>query len=183
MIITHGVYRFAPKRVAYRGDYCLRCQSERVAELRRTFDAGHLFFVPILPLGYRQHWHCSICGRDPHERIASSRGFRLFAAIAFGCFAAFAWLIPIDGPEVAPIAWGLRGGTTACFLAAYAWLRFGRTSEPLPQRLAGVRPLPDDFCYYCGGSLDAEGFCGSCQVWRLDGLSTSGGLPHHRKNR
>jgi hypothetical protein len=167
MLLVHGHYRFGAKRIAYRNDYCLRCDSVRMALLFRTFDVGHLFFVPLLPLGHRRRWRCSTCGHDPHERVASSQGIKLLAAVAFGIFAAVAWLVPITRPEDAASWWSFRTAMTLGFLGALAWCR---TMPPtnLKEQLRNVPPLPLDACVFCGGSLDARGFCYSCEVTRLD---------------
>src|ERR1700686_3493787 len=47
MLIIRGSYHFWPKRVAFRNDYCLRCQAPRRSIAIRTFDVGHLFWNPI----------------------------------------------------------------------------------------------------------------------------------------
>src|SRR5438876_1035324 len=108
MLIVYGCYHFARRRIAYRNDYCLRCSSVRRADLYRTFDAGHLFFIPLLPLGRRRRWHCAACGQNPHERVASSQGIKVLAVVAFAVFTAVAWLVPITRPEDVSFGWGFR---------------------------------------------------------------------------
>ena len=57
MIIIHGVYRFAPKRRAFRNDFCLTCKAN---------------WIPLLPLGVWKKRVCSVCGRDPHVALSPS---------------------------------------------------------------------------------------------------------------
>jgi hypothetical protein len=56
--IHYGRYRLLSRRVGYRADYCLTCDSPRIAEQYRTLDLFHIYFVPLLPLGLWRHWHC-----------------------------------------------------------------------------------------------------------------------------
>ena len=66
MLIVRGSYHFWPKRVAFRNDYCLRCQAPRRSIAIRTFDVRHLFWIPILPVGFWKRWQCEVCGQAPH---------------------------------------------------------------------------------------------------------------------
>ena len=75
MLIIHGVYHLWPKRVGFRNDYCLGCDKPRRSFAVRTFDVGHLFWIPILPVGLWKHWKCSECGRDPHVHVRTRRSF------------------------------------------------------------------------------------------------------------
>ena len=56
MVIIHGVYHWSPKQVEFRNDYCLSCSAQRRAIRVRTFDVAHLFWIPILPLGFWKRW-------------------------------------------------------------------------------------------------------------------------------
>src|SRR5437879_4143615 len=73
MLIIRGAYHFRPTRVAFRNDYCLSCQAPRRAIAVRSFDVGHFFWVPILPVGYWRHWKCSECRRKPHSNLKLRR--------------------------------------------------------------------------------------------------------------
>ena len=53
MFVIHGAYHFWPKRVAFRNDYCFTCGQACRAVAIRTFDVGHIFWIPILPVGSR----------------------------------------------------------------------------------------------------------------------------------
>jgi len=66
LFIVYGVYRWKAKRVAFRNDYCLVCGEARRAVQVRTFDVGHIFWIPILPAGFWKRWVCTVCGQDPH---------------------------------------------------------------------------------------------------------------------
>jgi hypothetical protein len=176
MLILYGYYRFAVRRIAYRNDYCLRCDGVRMAELIQTFNVGHLFFIPLLPLGRWRRWLCMGCGHNPHERQASSPGFKLFVAITFALLTVFGFLMPITRPEDVPIAWGFRSVMLLGFLGALAWCR---TKPPtnLKEQLLGVPPLPQDVCALCHAALDARGFCAACKATRLE-VTRPGAVTH-----
>ena len=57
-----GVYRFRPRTVGYRNDFCLTCMAPRRALEVRTFNVGSLRGLPLIPLGYWSRWLCSVCG-------------------------------------------------------------------------------------------------------------------------
>ena len=65
MITITGRYRFFPKPVAFRNDFCLRCDEQTIALSERTFDVLHFFWIPILPVGLWRRWFCSQCGYKP----------------------------------------------------------------------------------------------------------------------
>jgi hypothetical protein len=170
-MLIHGTYCFAPRRHAYRNDYCLSCDAVRVAEQVKTLDFIHVYFIPLVPLGRRKHWKCSVCGNNPHERVKSTQGFKVLTAFAFGLFAAFGWALAIlmmaRGGGAPADLFGFIAVMTLCFIAALLWCRAKPTTN-LKHQLPHVPPLPADICIYCGGGLDIMGFCGQCRVQRLE---------------
>ena len=87
MLLVHGAYHFWPKRVAFRNDYCVTCDGPRRAIAVRTFDVGHVFWIPILPVGFWRHWVCSACKRNPHVTSKMGRSIK---------WAGVYWLIAIS---------------------------------------------------------------------------------------
>jgi hypothetical protein len=78
MEIVVGRYRFAQRVLAFRRDFCLSCDSERVAYLVRSFDALHLYWVPLVPLGFLKRWTCATCKNPPHRRVKTSKPMKVF---------------------------------------------------------------------------------------------------------
>ena len=93
MFIIHGAYHFWPKPVAFRDDYCLSCQSPRRSIAIRTLDVGHIFWIPVLPVGFWKHWKCISCGKDPHVNPKTRRSF-LWAGLL--CLIARIWCDALD---------------------------------------------------------------------------------------
>lgn len=164
MFIIYGIYRWARARVGYRNDYCLNCEEQRVAEQYRTFDCGHVFFIPLLPLGNRRRWHCSSCGNNPHERVRTSRTLLILFTVVVGIFTALMWLGGSVPPEEAALIWSMRIVFTLGFAGLVYWIRRSKPAVGLREHLEQVPPLPRDVCLYCRGALDPEGACPPCGV-------------------
>ncbi|MEI6235978.1 MAG: hypothetical protein WCT04_23230 [Planctomycetota bacterium] len=84
MIVLHGIYKFSKTLIGSQNCFCKSCNSEQSAEQFRTFNAWHVFFIPVLPLGYQQSWCCKKCGNDPHARTITSPLLLMIAIILFG---------------------------------------------------------------------------------------------------
>jgi hypothetical protein len=156
MFLIHGVYRFWPKRVAFRNDYCLRCQTPRRSIAIRTFDVGHIFWIPFLPVGFWKHWKCTVCGQDPHVHVKTRRSFKWAGLICLLFMSAAFWVAPVDSdPELMIIGWMLR--VAAPLGAVLLFVHLLRTpKEPsLRQRLAAIEPASDAVCPFCGTPLIA----------------------------
>ncbi len=165
------MYRLGKKRIAYRNDFCLTCQAERIAEQYRTFDVIHVLFVPVLPLEFETHWHCVVCGENPHERTRTSKIMKIAAAALLALFLAALWSFPATGADAAGL-WTLRITAPRALAGLLVSLRDSAGSISLQEGLKSVRPLPSDFCLYCGAVLESDGFCRRCQV-RHDSLNRS----------
>jgi hypothetical protein len=76
MFIVYGSYHFWPKKVGFRDGYCLGCQAPRRSIAIRTLDVGHMFWIPILPVGFWKHCKSSMCNRDPHANTKTRRSFK-----------------------------------------------------------------------------------------------------------
>jgi len=169
MLLIHGVYHFWPKRVAYRNDYCLSCEGPRRAIATRTFDVGHIFWVPFLPVGYWKHWSCTQCRRDPHVNPKTRRTFKWIGLVCLLLLSAMFFATPVD-PSVAVVGWVLRlvplAGAAALL---FQLLRSGR--EPsLRERLASIPPAAEVVCPFCSVPLvpasDQRWSCPGCGVER-----------------
>jgi hypothetical protein len=71
-MLIFGHYKFFPKRTAYRADWCNACQNEGVSHQTRHLYVGHLFWIPLLPLGWYNTWRCADCQRNPRTRVTTS---------------------------------------------------------------------------------------------------------------
>ena len=168
MLVIHGRYFLARRILAFRNDYCLACAAPRLALRHRTFDVLHVFWIPLLPLGFWKRWHCSSCGQDPHAQVRTSRAVKWIGVGLLAFFGVVGWLAPIKpGDEV--VTWFMRIGLPLG--ALWAGWATARSVEPesLKERLAAVRPHDDPSCPLCGNGLvllDATWRCTKCGVER-----------------
>jgi hypothetical protein len=150
MLLIHGAYHFWPKRVAFRNDYCLRCSAPRRAIAIRTFDVGHIFWIPILPVGFWKHWTCAVCGCDPQASVNTRRSFKWVGLALLLLVSVAMWATPIDSdPESTRLGWILR---IAAPLGSAVLLRhlLRTPKEPsLRARLATIEPAADTLCPFC----------------------------------
>ena len=163
LFIVYGVYHWKTKRVAFRNDYCLVCGEARRAVQVRTFDVGHIFWIPILPAGFWKRWVCTVCGRDPHVTTKTRRGFKWVGLFVLVLFAAVLWMAPVE-PDAAAVSWSLR---IAASVGAVLVLRhlLNTPKEPtLKEWLANLPPAADTVCPFCGAQLLILASQCSCQV-------------------
>jgi hypothetical protein len=152
VLIVYGVYRWKPKPVAFCNDYCLSCGKQRRAVQIRTFNAGHIFWIPILPVGFWKRWVCTTCGRDPHVSTRTRRGFKWVGLFILLIFSAVFWFVPVESDDVALI-WALRVVTPIGAFLTLVHL-FRTEKEPsLQSKLATVQPAADTVCPFCGAPL------------------------------
>jgi hypothetical protein len=174
MIVVWGVHRFSRKVAGYRNDFCLNCRQNQVAEWWRSFNVGHLYWIPLIPLGTRYEWSCSVCGIDPHARVESSKGFKIFVAGFFVLLtlASLTAAVVASGnlapdffkPSEAGSVW--IAAVVGAVLSAATIFWATRTGGPtdLSEQLQRVPRLSSEQCHYCKGKLDAEGHCAGCDV-------------------
>ena len=153
-LIHWGIYRFADRIVGYRNDYCLRCESHRLALRHRSFRVVHIWFVPLIPLGWSKSWRCRVCGGDPHVRVKTRESIRWAGTIAVGLLAGIGWLAqPGRRPEDFWYIWGLRiGATTICAAGVRLSLR-SPAEVDLAEKLRSIEPNLDRTCVVCGAEM------------------------------
>ena len=159
MFIVHGAYHFWPKRVAFRDDYCLGCAGQRRSIAVRSFDVGHIFWIPILPVGFWKHWKCTACGHDPHINPKTRRSFEWAGLLCLIAVSVILWETP--DLENGVTAWILRMAAPAAAIWLLAHLLRSPKEPSLRERLASIPPATDAICPFCSTPL----LCGSGTRW------------------
>jgi len=169
LIIVHGIYRFRPKRVAFRNDYCFSCARPCRSIQVRTFDVWHLFWIPLLPLGFRKPWCCTTCRRPPHAYPGTRRGFKwaglgvlLFLAAAF-------WFAPLT-PDMLVMGWLCRVGAPIGAIFTLRHILRAPEEPSLREKLAAIPSASDTVCPFCGSALlfqSSRYSCPACGVVRV----------------
>lgn len=169
-IIIYGWYRFARSVVAYRRDYCLSCDAERTAFQRRAFYVLHVFWLPLLPLGFWRAWQCAACAGDPHVLPGTRRSILWLCVACLALLAVAFWAGPlrVESSDAAFI-WSLRVIFPLATLAA-AWALLRRPPDAkLSDKLRTVQPLLDPTCPLCGVMLmpsEPRWRCPKCGIER-----------------
>lgn len=165
MILIHGTHRFGQKQTGVRKDFCNSCEDECLSEQWQSFDFGHLFWIPLLPLGTRKRWLCRTCRQDPRARYRTRRPIKILGLFAVGLFM-LAMYAAKPKPDEVTFIWGARIFFTFAFLG----LLYSILQPPPPltedDRRKLVKPLPLDTCLYCDGPVELRPrpHCPSCQI-------------------
>ena len=166
MVIIHGVYRWQPVNVAFRHDYCRRCALGTLSVLVRTFNVLHLFWVPVLPLGWWKSWFCVRCGYKPHAVARTRRGFKIAAAVVLGLFTIAAWLTPKGSGSTLEILI-ISGVMLPLFALAVRWAIVHKPEPDFRANLALMPPYEAWDCPLCGAELvrlSSTAYCSSCKA-------------------
>lgn len=165
-----GVRSYQSRIVAYRSDFCLSCETPRRAHQIRSFKAYHIFFIPVLPLGFWREWRCSECGRDPHLYQGSLRRVAWFVVAFLGACAIVGIRESFDNQDSTATGWLLRLALpTVFFIALWLTLR-NKPDRALGEKLEKISPYEDTICALCHGTLVlADGWrCSECGVERKE---------------
>ncbi|MGO8690111.1 MAG: hypothetical protein ACLQLG_10790 [Thermoguttaceae bacterium] len=164
MLLVHGRYRFGTKRVACRNDYCTHCRGPTFTEGYRSFVVVHLYFIPLIPLGFYTRWVCARCRNDPAGKRPARAWLLLFGLVAGLVAMGVVFSVPWPDNDI-EAKWGLRAIFTAfTSLVLYNLVRTDRGAYR--EARENVAPLGHDRCPYCGEPLPSmpEPPCGKCRV-------------------
>ena len=168
MIFLHGIYRFRPKRVAFRSDYCLPCALPYRSVQIRTFDAWHLFWIPLVPLGFHKRWRCTNCGKQPHVHPGTRSGFKWAGLVVLLLLAALFWAAPLT-PDMLIFGWVVRASAPIGAILTLIHLLRTPKDPSLEQKLAAIPRASDTVCPFCGSALivlSSQCSCPACGIVR-----------------
>ena len=174
-MIWHGAYRWFPRKVGFRNDYCMTCRAPRRAEQVRTFDVLHLNLVPVLPLGFRRRWVCQECGLRPRQVRLTLRLIAQMVLVASLIEAATFWgsifFVGLAIAEDVDAFWFLGVICSVVAVALGGYLIFWPPAGPSYEELRQSVPAANDTkCPFCGTPLIDEFFdchCPDCGAKRL----------------
>ena len=167
MILIHGIYRWAAKRIAFRNDYCLSCEAPRKAMQIRTFDAWHLFWVPLLPLGFIKRWFCMTCGMQPSHNKKTRFGYKIAGMFVLLIFTVFFWMCPVQQGDEA-FFWVFRIGAPLGLMFTFFHLLRSKRDPTYSDHFHSVKAADDTICPFCNVPLVAmpQFLCPVCGVHR-----------------
>jgi hypothetical protein len=168
LLIFHGIYQLRPKRIAFRNDYCLSCRRPCRSVQIRTFDAWHVFWIPLLPLGFHKRWRCTTCGRLPHVYPGTRRGFKWAGLVVLLIFTAAFWAIQLTADTLI-MGWVIRVAAPLGAILTLVHLLRSPKDRSLEEKLAAIPPASDTVCPFCGSALlllSSQCSCPSCGIVR-----------------
>jgi zinc ribbon protein len=164
-----GAYHFRPRRLAFRNDYCLSCGKTQRAVQVRTFEVVHLFWIPIVPLGFWKRWICTTCNRQPHINTKSLRPFKWAVLVMLVLASAVSWAFPISASDSVVGSWMFRiGGPLGVLLILVHLIRTPQ-GPSRKELLRTVQPATDTICPFCGTqmlALASQCSCPTCGIIR-----------------
>ena len=173
VLVIHGTYHWQRRLLAFRNDYCLTCGQPRLAYLHRTFDVLHVFFVPILPLGFWKRWRCAACGENPHARVATARSLKWVGIVLLLLFTVVFWTVTpgrTGGKDDDPaMIWTFRFGFPVAAAFAIRHTLRAKPPERLAEKLRTIVPNRDSTCPRCATTLTVASpwyRCGRCGLER-----------------
>jgi hypothetical protein len=164
-----GVRSYKPKIVAYRNDFCLSCEAPRRSHQIRSFKMYHVYFIPVVPLGFWREWQCSDCGRNPHKYYPRDlKRARWVAVLLTGFFAIAGIVSSFDKQDSPATVWLMRLGLPALFFAMLWFALRDTPDRALRDKLKQVSPDQDNTCALCSGALvlHQESSCSQCGAKR-----------------
>jgi hypothetical protein len=170
-MIVAGHYSYGRKLVAYRNDYCLSCEAPRRAYRVRSFEVLHIFFVPLLPLGFWRSWQCSVCGRDPHKNPRVHKFWLWAVIVVLAVLSLVAWVPSIAQAQNADDRTGIWVMRFACPIVALFMLYhmpLQKTRLQLNEKLREIQPAQEAICPLCQNALipGDRWRCSNCGVER-----------------
>jgi hypothetical protein len=175
MWIVYGFYKFKQHVIGYREDYCNKCRVQVVAKYLHFFYCGHIFFIPLIPLGFHKLWVCPHCDTDPRLVGDVRSSIWLLGAIPFGLLGLLTLSLefsprkPSEDNGSSPASPDdhillIAGLVFFLISAAFSWA-YSNGKKIIAQRPAITPNL--DVCPQCHTRLPADEspvVCPSCQV-------------------
>lgn len=161
-MLIWGMYEIKKLILGYRQGLCNYCNAPVLIWRRRYFRLGHLFFLPLLPLGWAECWICSQCENDPDVRYADNVRFLRGAAVFFavtGLFLFIGSFFGAKGEDLRVLTYVGLG----LLAAAAALVRYAR---PKPQPIPPKITRDTEHCLRCRGALQTEPHlhCPACNL-------------------
>ncbi|MEZ6002900.1 MAG: hypothetical protein R3F17_04695 [Planctomycetota bacterium] len=168
-MLIHGIHRFGGKYLAFRMDYCLTCKGLRWAFLIRSFRWFHIYWIPLIPLGYDKSWQCVICANDPQAPTKTRLIFKLLAVLALSVLSLAAIVSSKSESMSANEDQALRLGIWVSLLAAVVWTIRHKPELNRKQTRALAPITPVEYCPGCEGSMirGQPDYCQSCGLQHL----------------
>ena len=151
MFFIFGTHLFGLRRYAYKYMMCSNCDMSRLFIQTRGFAWGHLFWIPLIPLGYHYSWHCASCAKEDNKMPTS---FTLKLVILLALSVVLYMLTVGEWATLVgdTVLWWQMG--TGSLLVWSIYETFNHFKKKEKNKHKYMLPLPDsDYCSICDGEL------------------------------
>lgn len=157
MFLISGFKQFNLHRYSYKWMQCRRCQQPQVFEQWRWSAWMHLFYIPLIPVGYQYEWRCTACG----SKAASDQETGLITKFLLLVLALWLeYILAFEYQSVEVLAsWqpALRWSAVVVVLLTITWLGYAivyHRKRKTQRRYKGMLPLRNlTECALCDGEL------------------------------
>ncbi len=169
MFFIFGTHLFGLKRYAYKYMECSHCETPRLFMQTRGFAWGHLFWIPLIPLGYQSSWHCASCTKEDNTMPTSFVVKLLLLVALLGAF--YMATIGELSENLGEYAIWWQGGIGILLLWSM-YETFNHFKKKEKNKYRYMYPLPDsEYCAICDGELNTtergEFQCKDCKCFAL----------------
>ena len=163
-----GIGSYKSRIVAYRNDFCIACDAPRRTYEIKSLKVYHVYYIPVIPLGFWREWQCSVCRRDPHKYPGTSKRAIWVVVLLAGFFAMAGIIASFEPRDSIITVWVLRLGFPAVFVVLLWLVLRNKPDRFLRKKLATVAPDEGDHCALCDGPLvlDDGWRCSQCGAQR-----------------
>lgn len=152
-MIIFGTYKVARKQVAYANSFCRNCETSILAQCWRYFSLGHLFYIPLIPLGFRREWICPGCGEPPLHRYRTGRTIKWLGFLGCGSVSLLIFSALFADAEIPAedIGMAIRITVVSGLIAA-AFLWSALKHQPIATKRQILESVPEtgiEACAYC----------------------------------
>jgi len=170
MFYIFGTHYFGSRNYAYKWMECKSCKMPRVFIQSRAFAWGHLFWIPLVPLGYEYNWHCTACAKDDNRKQTPMfRKFTYLLVLTLILLFVMQYNEKSDLGE-ALIWWQVGIGSLILWTLYAMAFHFSTKKKTMKKYLL---PLEDkEHCEVCDGKLEMSKKkklqCEDCHCYALD---------------
>jgi len=170
MFFIFGTHLFGLKRYAYKYMNCSHCATPRLFIQTRGFAWGHIFWIPLIPLGYQSSWHCASCAKEDNVVPTSFVVKILFLIALLGALYMVTLGEWAESLADSVIWWQLGLGALTLWSMYETFFHFKKKEK---NKYRYMYPLPDHKnCAICDGELeitkDDKLKCRDCKCLALD---------------
>ncbi len=164
MFFIFGLRRFGLKKVGYGKDFCNSCENEAIINRFQWFTWCHIFFIPLIPLGYHSKFNCTICGNNPHAMKNTPLWLRILFIFILLCIGSTT--ITSGLYRHFSFGWIIKTLITFAITAACYWVFRKLNQATFKEQRSKITPVNQQVCVLCDGEIvqKKQPTCSRCKL-------------------